>query len=53
MVEIYEENIEDWYMNQKDNVSLTEYLCERSGILKDNEKGIILIKVLVILIRVF
>ena len=39
MVEIYEENIEEWYKNEKDNVSLTEYLCEQSGILKNNEKG--------------
>ena len=38
MVELYEENIEEWYKTQRDNVSLTEYLCERSGILKTNEK---------------
>jgi len=38
MVELYEENIEEWYKKKRDTVSLTEYLCERSGILKDNEK---------------
>ncbi len=38
MVELYEENIEEWFKTHRDNVSLTEYLCERSGILKDNEK---------------
>lgn len=43
MVELYEENIEDWYKSKRDEVSLTEYLCERSGILKADEKGWFLI----------
>lgn len=29
MVELYEENIEDWYMKHKDNISLANYLCEK------------------------
>jgi hypothetical protein len=37
MVETYEENIEDWYKNERDSVSLTEFLCERV-ILKDGDK---------------
>ena len=41
MVELYEENIEDWYMKERDNVSLTEYLCERV-ILKHEDKSIFL-----------
>jgi hypothetical protein len=39
MVEKYEENIEEWYQKERETTSLTEFLCERSGILKDNEKG--------------
>ncbi len=39
MVELYEENIEEWYKTKRDEVTLTEYLCERSGILKEGEKG--------------
>jgi hypothetical protein len=35
---LYEENIEDWYKNQRDKTTLTEFLCERV-ILKDDEKG--------------
>ena len=38
MVELYEENIEDWFMKERDNVSLTEYLCERV-ILKNDDKS--------------
>ena len=45
MVELYEENIEEWYKYKKDETSLTDYLCEKSGILKDNEKGWFLLKV--------
>ena len=41
MVEIYEENIEDWYKNQRDKVTLTEFLCERV-ILKDDDKSRVL-----------
>ena len=37
-MELYEENIEDWYKNQRDKVTLTEFLCERV-ILKPDEKG--------------
>jgi hypothetical protein len=37
MVEIYEENIEDWYMNHKNTISLTEFLCEKV-ILKNDDK---------------
>ncbi len=38
MVEMYEENIEDWYKNERDNVSLTEFLCERV-MLKNEDKS--------------
>jgi hypothetical protein len=38
MVELYEENIEEWYMKERDNVSLTEFLCERV-ILKTEDKS--------------
>ncbi len=38
MVELYEENIEEWYMKERDNVSLTEFLCERV-ILKNDDKS--------------
>jgi len=37
MVELYEENIEEWYKNKKDDISLTDYLCDQR-ILKENEK---------------
>lgn len=37
-MELYEDNIEEWYKKERDNVSLTEYLCERV-VLKDNEKS--------------
>jgi hypothetical protein len=37
VVEAYEEKIEDWYFNQRDNMSLTDYLCE-NVILKDDDK---------------
>ena len=37
MVEVYEENIEDWYMNHKNSISLTEFLCEKV-ILKNDDK---------------
>ena len=39
MVETYEENIEDWYKNERDKVSLTDFLCERV-ILKNDDKSI-------------
>lgn len=38
MVELYEEEIENWYKNERDNVTLTEYLCERI-ILKNDDKS--------------
>ena len=38
MVETYEETIEDWYKRERDNVSLTEFLCERI-ILKNEDKS--------------
>ena len=37
MVEVYEENIEDWYTNHREKVTLTEFLCERV-ILKNDDK---------------
>lgn len=37
MVEMYEEDIEDWYKNQKEKVTLTEFLCEKT-ILKNDDK---------------
>ena len=39
MVELYEENIEDWFMNKRDQISLTTHLCERV-ILKNDDKSI-------------
>jgi hypothetical protein len=41
MVETYEENIEDWYKNERDKVSLTDFLCERV-ILKHDDKSMLL-----------
>ncbi len=41
MVETYEENIEDWYKNERDKVSLTDFLCERV-ILKNDDKSMLL-----------
>lgn len=38
MVELYEENIEEWYKTERDKSSLTDYLCRNSGILKKDEK---------------
>ncbi|CAF1086420.1 unnamed protein product [Brachionus calyciflorus] len=38
MVEQYEEEIEDWYKKERDNITLTEFLCEKR-ILKENEKS--------------
>ena len=38
MVETYEEEIEEWYMRQREKTSLTEYLCERV-ILKNDDKS--------------
>jgi hypothetical protein len=35
---MYEDNIEEWYKKQRDNVSLTDFLCEQV-ILKEEEKG--------------
>jgi hypothetical protein len=38
MAELYEEQIEKWYYTERDNVSLTTFLCDRI-MLKDDEKG--------------
>ena len=38
MVEIYEENIEDWYKNHRKETTLTDFLCERT-MLKADEKS--------------
>lgn len=38
MVELYEEEIENWYTNERKNISLTNYLCERV-ILKNQDKS--------------
>jgi hypothetical protein len=38
MVELYEEDIENWYKNKRDNMSLTTFLCE-NVILKNDEKS--------------
>lgn len=38
MVEVYEENIEDWYMNHRNQITLTNFLCERT-ILKNDDKS--------------
>ncbi len=35
MVELYEEDIEDWYYNFKDKKTIMRYLCE--GIVLKNE----------------
>ncbi|RNA02261.1 canopy -like protein [Brachionus plicatilis] len=37
-VELYEEEIENWYKNERNNITLTEYLCERI-ILKNDDKS--------------
>lgn len=37
VVEAHEEKIEDWYFNQRENMSLTGYLCENI-ILKNDDK---------------
>jgi hypothetical protein len=37
MVETYEENIEDWYKNERDKVSLTDFLCERVILTNDDK----------------
>jgi hypothetical protein len=28
MVELYEESIEDWFKNHRDNITLQKFLCE-------------------------
>lgn len=38
MVETYESEIEDWFMNHRDNVTLTHFLCENI-ILKNDDKS--------------
>ena len=38
MVEVYEEDIETWYKNQREKTSLTDYLCENI-ILKNDDKS--------------
>lgn len=45
MVEVYEENIEDWYMNHRNQITLTNFLCERT-ILKNDDKSINLFNLL-------
>jgi hypothetical protein len=37
MVELYEENISEWFFKQRDNVTLTEFLCENI-ILSNDDK---------------
>ena len=36
MVELYEEDIEDWYYHYKDSRTLTRYLCEGIVLKKEN-----------------
>lgn len=37
MVEEHDEDIEDWYLNQQDNISLVDFLC-RDKVLKKNDQ---------------
>lgn len=37
MIEIYEEEIENWYFNHREKKTLTKYLCE-DLILKNDDK---------------
>lgn len=38
MVELYEEDIENWYKNERNKITLTEYLCEKR-ILRNDDKS--------------
>jgi len=37
MIELYEENIQDWYMNHSDSISIQKFLCHNL-ILKNEDK---------------
>ncbi|KAL5277206.1 CNPY3 family protein [Megaselia abdita] len=37
MIEEHDENIEDWYMNQQDNISLVDFLCRDRVLKKDDQ----------------
>ena len=37
MLELYEEDIEEWYKNKREKITLTNFLCENI-ILKNDDK---------------
>jgi hypothetical protein len=41
MLELYEEDIEDWFFHHRDKTTLTKYLCEGIVLKKESKSNII------------